>query len=54
MISTCRARSTNFNVFIVSSMLLDDGEIFPTMKVSVLAVANLVVIGSVLINGTMG
>lgn len=30
---TCLARSTNFRVFIVSSMLLADGEMFPTMKV---------------------
>lgn len=35
---TCLARSTNLRVFMVSSMLLRDGEILPTMKVKVLPV----------------
>ena len=37
-ISTCLARSTNFRVFMVSSTLFKDGEIFPIINVKVLAV----------------
>ena len=39
MMSTCLALSTNLSVFIVSSMLLIDGDIFPTMKVKVFPVS---------------
>lgn len=35
---TCLALYTNFKVFIVSSMLFKDGEIFPTINVKVLPV----------------
>lgn len=34
----CLALYTNFNVFIVSSILLADGEIFPTINVYVLPI----------------
>ena len=37
-ITMCLALSTNFNVFMVSSMLVIEGEMFPTMKVKVLLV----------------
>lgn len=35
---TCRARYTNFKVFIVSSILFNEGEILPTIKVNVFPV----------------
>jgi len=36
MQTTCRALSTNFKVFIVSSIFFIDGEILPMIKVNVL------------------
>jgi len=37
--STCLARSTNFSVFMVSSMFLREGEMLPTIKVKVFPVS---------------